>query len=97
MTWPPSRTPRSTWSPPGRCSSTAPANRPRSTSSIECCAPADAPNPLAPTYGEAIAAALTRDERDRLEAYMTTTRARTRRTMATAYLRAQKAGAPQED
>ncbi|WP_328475100.1 methyltransferase domain-containing protein [Actinoplanes sp. NBC_00393] len=55
-----------------------------------------APNPLAPTYGEAIAAALTRDERERLESYMATTGARCRRTMATAYLRAQKADAPQE-
>jgi SAM-dependent methyltransferase len=50
-----------------------------------------APNPLAPTYGEAIAAALTRDERERLESHMTTTEANTRRTMAMAYLRAQKA------
>jgi arsenite methyltransferase len=54
-----------------------------------------APNPLAPTYGEAIAAALTREERERLESHMTTTEARTRRTMATAYLRAQKADTPQ--
>ncbi|BCJ40892.1 hypothetical protein GCM10010168_48080 [Actinoplanes ianthinogenes] len=55
-----------------------------------------APNPLAPTYGEAIAAALTRDERERLESYLTTTEARSRRTMATAYLRAQKADTPQQ-
>ena len=50
-----------------------------------------APNPLAPTYGEAIEAALTPDERERLESYMTTAQGRSRRTMATAYLRAQKA------
>ena len=50
-----------------------------------------APNPLAPTYGEAIAAALTPDERERLDAYMTSFVAAgtpTRRTMALAYLRA---------
>jgi SAM-dependent methyltransferase len=50
-----------------------------------------APNPLAPTYGEAIAAALTHDERERLDAYMTALAAAgtpTRRTMATAFLRA---------
>jgi arsenite methyltransferase len=50
-----------------------------------------APNPLVPTYGEAIAAALTDDERDRLDAYMTARAAAgtpTRRTMATAFLRA---------
>ena len=50
-----------------------------------------APNPLAPTYGEAITAALTDDERDRLDAYMTalqTAGTPTRRTMATAFLRA---------
>jgi arsenite methyltransferase len=35
-----------------------------------------APNPLAPTYGEAIEAALTPGERERLESYMTTTEAR---------------------
>lgn len=50
-----------------------------------------APNPLAPTYGEAIAAALTDDERERLDAQMTAlaaARAPTRRTMAVAFLRA---------
>jgi arsenite methyltransferase len=50
-----------------------------------------APNPLVPTYGEAIAAALTEDERKRLDAYMTGLAAAgtpTRRTMATAFLRA---------
>jgi SAM-dependent methyltransferase len=50
-----------------------------------------APNPLVPTYGEAIAATLTNDERVRLDTYMTAVVAAgtpTRRTMATAYLRA---------
>lgn len=50
-----------------------------------------APNPLAPTYGEAIAAALTDDERERLDAHMSAlAEAGTpiRRTMATAFLRA---------
>lgn len=50
-----------------------------------------APNPLAPTYGEAIAAALTDAERKRLEAYaksLIETETPTRRTIATAFLRA---------
>jgi arsenite methyltransferase len=50
-----------------------------------------APNPLAPTYGEAIAAALTAAERERLEAYAKTlieAGTPTRRTIATAFLRA---------
>ncbi|QLQ36564.2 class I SAM-dependent methyltransferase [Micromonospora robiginosa] len=50
-----------------------------------------APNPLVPTYGEAIAAALTGDERDRLDTYMIALAAAgtpTRRTMASAFLRA---------
>ncbi|MBO0870774.1 MAG: hypothetical protein J2P15_19640 [Micromonosporaceae bacterium] len=50
-----------------------------------------APNPLVPTYGEAIAAALTGDERERLDAYLTAFVAAgtpTRSTMATAFLRA---------
>jgi arsenite methyltransferase len=50
-----------------------------------------APNPLAPTYGEAIAAALTNDERLRLDAHMAALEAAgtsTRRTMAIAFLRA---------
>jgi arsenite methyltransferase len=50
-----------------------------------------APNPLAPTYGEALAAALTDAERDRLDAYLTARAAAgtpTRRTMATAFLTA---------
>lgn len=50
-----------------------------------------APNPMVPTYGEAIAAALTDDERERLDAHMTALAAAgrpTRRTMATAFLRA---------
>ncbi|MBO4206810.1 class I SAM-dependent methyltransferase [Micromonospora echinofusca] len=50
-----------------------------------------APNPLVPTYGEAIAAALTEEERGRLDAYMTALVAAgtpTRRTMAVAFLRA---------
>ena len=48
-----------------------------------------APNPLAPTYGEAMAAALTAEERDRLDAWLSTQAdIATRRTMATAFLRA---------
>lgn len=47
-----------------------------------------APNPLVATYGEAITAALTPAERARLDAYMTAMRRPTRRTMATAFLRA---------
>jgi arsenite methyltransferase len=50
-----------------------------------------APNPLVPTYGEAIAATLTDDERERLDAHMTALAAAgtpTRRTMATAFVRA---------
>ncbi|MGW5668726.1 class I SAM-dependent methyltransferase [Micromonospora sp. NPDC003776] len=52
-----------------------------------------APNPLVPTYGEAIVAALTDDERERLDTYMTALAAAgtpTRRTMATAFLRARR-------
>ncbi|MEU1395027.1 class I SAM-dependent methyltransferase [Micromonospora zamorensis] len=50
-----------------------------------------APNPLVPTYGEAIAAALTTDERERLDAHMAALAAAgtpTRRTGAMAFLRA---------
>jgi arsenite methyltransferase len=50
-----------------------------------------APNPLVPTYGDAIAAALTDDERLRLDAHMAALAAAgtpTRRTMAIAFLRA---------
>ena len=50
-----------------------------------------APNPLVPTYGEAIAAALTDAERERLDAHMNALAAAgtpTRCTMATAFLRA---------
>ena len=50
-----------------------------------------APNPLVPTYGEAIAAALTIDERERLDAHMAALAAAgtpTRRTVAVAFLRA---------
>jgi SAM-dependent methyltransferase len=50
-----------------------------------------APNPLAPTYDEAIAVALTDDERERLDAHMSALAAAstpTRRTMATVFLRA---------
>lgn len=50
-----------------------------------------APNPLVCTYGEAIAAALTGAERERLDAHMATQAALgvpTRRTMAVAFLRA---------
>ncbi|MET8085813.1 class I SAM-dependent methyltransferase [Micromonospora sp. NPDC005194] len=52
-----------------------------------------APNPLVPTYGEAIAAALTDDDRERLDTYMTALAAAgtpTRRTMATVFLRARR-------
>ena len=54
-----------------------------------------APNPLAPTYGEAIEAALTPGEQARLDDYMTArvaAGAPTRRTMATAFLRAEMPG-----
>jgi len=54
-----------------------------------------APNPLAPTYGEAIEAALTPGEQARLDDYMTARVAAgtpTRRTMATAFLRAEMPG-----
>jgi arsenite methyltransferase len=50
-----------------------------------------APNPLAPTYAEAVAVALDEEERERLDAYLTGLAASetpTRRTMAVAYLRA---------
>jgi SAM-dependent methyltransferase len=50
-----------------------------------------APNPLAPTYGEAFAAALTGAERQRLQAYaksLIETETPTHRTIATAFLRA---------
>ncbi|GAB2578209.1 hypothetical protein Aab01nite_10090 [Paractinoplanes abujensis] len=49
------------------------------------------PNPLAPTYGEAMEAALTAEEYDRLDTRMTQlaqSGTPTRRTLATAYLRA---------
>lgn len=49
------------------------------------------PNPLAPTYGQVIAAALTDDERERLDTHMDAMAAAgtpTRRTIATAFLRA---------
>ncbi|MFG1994036.1 class I SAM-dependent methyltransferase [Actinoplanes sp. NPDC048988] len=50
-----------------------------------------APNPLAPTYGEAIEAALTPAERERLDAAMTALEGTpVRRTLAVAYLRAVK-------
>ncbi|SNY75186.1 class I SAM-dependent methyltransferase [Paractinoplanes atraurantiacus] len=50
-----------------------------------------APNPLAPTYGEAIEAALTPAERERLDAAMTAREGDpVRRTIAVAYLRAAK-------
>ncbi|WP_433288311.1 class I SAM-dependent methyltransferase [Micromonospora sp. CA-244673] len=52
-----------------------------------------APNPRLPTYGEAIVAALTDDERERLDTYMNALAAAgtpTRRTMATAFLRARR-------
>ncbi|HEX5996978.1 MAG TPA: methyltransferase domain-containing protein [Jiangellales bacterium] len=52
-----------------------------------------APNPLAPTYGEAIASALTEDERERLDAHiaaLAAARTPTRRTLATAFLRARR-------
>jgi len=51
-----------------------------------------APNPLAPTYGEAIAAALTEPERQRLDEHINALAEAgtpTRRTMAIAFLRAQ--------
>ena len=54
-----------------------------------------APNPLAPTYGEAIAAALTPTEQQRLDEYMNARAAAgtpTRRTMAIAFLRAELPG-----
>ncbi len=50
-----------------------------------------APNPLVPTYGEAIAAALTEAERERLDEHMAALAAAgtpTRRTLAVAFLRA---------
>jgi ubiquinone/menaquinone biosynthesis C-methylase UbiE len=50
-----------------------------------------APNPLAPSYGDLIAAALTDSERDRLDGYMAalvSAGTPTRRTMAVAFLRA---------
>jgi arsenite methyltransferase len=50
-----------------------------------------APNPLAPTYAEAIAAVLTPDERERLDAYvqgLVDARTPTRRTLGMAFLRA---------
>ena len=53
-----------------------------------------APNPLAPTYEEAMAATLTGEERDRLEAHfraLIAAGAPARRTMATAFLRAVRA------
>jgi SAM-dependent methyltransferase len=53
-----------------------------------------APNPLAPTYGEAIAGVLTAEERERLDAYMEgliEAGTRTRRTMAMVFLRAVRA------
>jgi SAM-dependent methyltransferase len=53
-----------------------------------------APNPLAPTYEEAMAATLTEDERDRMEAHfrsLIAAGAPARRTMATAFLRAVRA------
>jgi SAM-dependent methyltransferase len=53
-----------------------------------------APNPLAPTYGEAIAGVLTVEERERLDAYMQgliKAGTRTRRTMAMVFLRAVRA------
>jgi SAM-dependent methyltransferase len=53
-----------------------------------------APNPLAPTYEEAMAATLTEEERDRMEAHfraLIAGGALARRTMATAFLRAVRA------
>ncbi|WP_250008328.1 class I SAM-dependent methyltransferase [Actinoplanes sp. M2I2] len=50
-----------------------------------------APNPLAPTYGEAMTMALSEDERERLDTRMTQlaqSGTPTRRTLATAYIRA---------
>src|SRR5262249_31765503 len=52
-----------------------------------------APNPLAPTYGDAIGGVLTPDERERLDAYMNglvASGARGRRTMGMVFLRADK-------
>jgi SAM-dependent methyltransferase len=52
-----------------------------------------APNPLAPTYGEAMAAALTEEEYARLDAHMSALASAgtpTRRTMATAFLSARR-------
>jgi SAM-dependent methyltransferase len=52
-----------------------------------------APNPLVPTYGEVVAEALTPAERDRLDTHMRTLAAAgtpTRRTGATAFLRARR-------
>jgi arsenite methyltransferase len=52
-----------------------------------------APNPLAPTYGAAIEAVLTPDERDRLDAYVqgfAEAATPTRRTLAMAFLSAQR-------
>jgi SAM-dependent methyltransferase len=47
-----------------------------------------APNPLAPTYAEAMETALTAAERSRLDEYMRSAPEPSRRTLATAYLRA---------
>lgn len=52
-----------------------------------------APNPLAPTYGEAIAGVLTADEQQRLDAYMEGLAAAatpTRRTLGMVFLRAER-------
>jgi SAM-dependent methyltransferase len=52
-----------------------------------------APNPLAPTFGEVMAAALTHAERERLDAHMValaSTGTPTRRTLATAFLTARR-------
>ncbi|MEV4496278.1 hypothetical protein AB0J84_11300 [Micromonospora arborensis] len=59
-----------------------------------------APNPLVPTYDEVIAAALNDDERERLDTYMNALAAAgtpTRRTMATAFLRARRPQRNRED
>jgi arsenite methyltransferase len=56
-----------------------------------------APNPLAPTYGEAIAGVLTPEEQQRLDTYvegLVEAGARTRRTMAMVFLRAARPGKP---
>jgi SAM-dependent methyltransferase len=53
-----------------------------------------APNPLAPTYGEAIASVLTDEERQRLDTHMVALASAgtpTRRTMASTFLRARRA------